>query len=224
MNFTMQKFRPRKVKASSVAEFGPAVMILFLVFIFPLIDFIGVITGYATVEFMTRDVASQVAKTLDFSQNAGTGSATNTAIQVLYNRTIQLNNSGFASFAKAIPQAGYNNCGMDLYINQIPSTGAVSTVTSSANQPWTSGNIDPNNYLYQYEVKSYYNIGPLISMAGFPLLNKIPGIGLPIYFTSKSVMTVEHPEGLDNGNNYVNNNGMTAGMQSQGSSPGNSGT
>ncbi len=214
----MNKLIYRNFQASAIAEFGPALIIIFLIMVFPLINFIGIMTGYATVEFMTNQVASSVAKSLNFSQNID-GSVTNTALNTLTSLTSTLNGSGFAKFAVAVPVGGYQKCGMDLYIKQINSTSGATTY-SQADQPWTNGIIDPGNNLYQYQVRSYYNVGPLISMSGFPILNKIPGIGMPIVFNCVANVTAEHPEGLDNGSNYNSNNGMVNGMQSQSSGPG----
>ncbi len=190
--------KTRKNNGSLIAELGPVLIVLLLLVGFPLINFLGLASAAMSVNFIVNNVASQVAKSLTF----------NDAQQTLFSRANTLNQSGFAKFSKASPSGGYMNCGLNLFVIQTSISGSNTSLTSTANQPWTLNQIDPSHYIYQYNIVGTYNIKPFISLSNIPLISTIPGLGSPWSYTVKSKIAVEHPIGLDNGTNYVVNNGI----------------
>ncbi len=189
-------------KGSAIAEFAPALMVLFLIIIFPLINFLGMASASMSINTMVNNLAVQVSKTLSFNE----------ALQILRTNSSSLNQSGLAKFAKSVPIGGYQNLGVDLYIVQMnisasDDDGSIAQI-SDANQPWNKNQINLSNYIYQYKLVGRYSLIPFICMSNIPLLNSIPGLGAPWNYTTQTLVSVEHPSGLDNGSNYVLSNGM----------------
>jgi hypothetical protein len=184
------RHKNRDQHGANLAEFGPAVFILFIVVFIPAINLVAFGWGTATAIFIT----SQSAKAAAVSENYDTAlsSATTTAAN--------LTNSYIGKLAHLKPVEGYNDSGIDLYI---VATNILTNKTSLAgpNLP-LRGVVDTTNNVYEYQIQTKYEIAPLLNLARTPMLNNIPIISKPTILSFTSQQSAEYPNGLiGNGTN-----------------------
>jgi hypothetical protein len=175
--------RPRR-QSGSTAEFGPALLILFLFAIFPLIDLLALATGQATVFLLANEAANHSSQSNNYSD----------ALATMQNTATQFMGNGFAAFAKLAPTGGYNNCGANLWVQQT----AVSSQQATMYGPNTgvAGNIDANANIYEYSIHARFNCGPLINLSAVPFIGSVPGLGPPATLLVCVNRAVEFPDGL----------------------------
>ncbi|HEY9715716.1 MAG TPA: hypothetical protein V6C72_19735 [Chroococcales cyanobacterium] len=175
----------RRQNGHTIAELSLVLMIVFFFFVLPAIDLIGVATGVATGLFLTYQVAARAANQSDFSST----------LQAMVQEATNDQNTGFAHFAKLVPTGGYQASGVDLYVVATNyRSGAVDTIGPNVEPSFSQ--VDTSDYLYEIEVKSNYDIGPLVSMSSFPFLRKVPGIGIPFHISYSTTRNVEHAQSL----------------------------
>jgi hypothetical protein len=171
----------RSKRGSSLAEFGPALWLFFLIFLFPLFNLVQFACGVATVALIARQAAQACASSPDF--NTGLNAARTTASSIA--------NSGFGKFACLKPA---NQYGISVFIGQTNiASGAHSEY--GPDQPMTTA-LDTTNNLYQIETKCLYDVGPMLPMQGFPYIGDIPLIGKAYRLGFSSERTAEFPDGL----------------------------
>jgi hypothetical protein len=190
-----------------MAELPPALFVFLLLIMFPVLDLIAVGTGMATAILLTNEAADRAASQPDYGS----------ALAAMVQQSNQGLNTGFAQFAKLKPAEGYLSSGTDLYVEATNFRSGGKTTTFGPNQPLPPP-VDTSSNVYEYNVKSAYYAGPLISLHFVPIIGDVPGLGQPARLTFASARAVEHPDGLDG----VAGNG-SSGSVAGGSSGGTSG-
>lgn len=175
--------RPR----GSMLELAPSIMILLVCVVFPFINLMGVVVGYATGFLITHQASRQAAAQPKFDD----------ALAVMLSETGNLTQSGIGRFVKLKPIGGYQNGGTDLYVratnyysNQVQRFGP--------NTPLPPP-IDASTFIYEYSVPGTFDVGPLVDMSTVPFLGGVPGLGPPARIRTVCDRVVEHPEGLGGG-------------------------
>jgi hypothetical protein len=166
-------------------EFPFALFLLFLVIAFPLIDLLGLASGAATAVLVAHQAAARAASHQRYD----------TALSAMTTEAQNLLGSGFAAFAKMKPVGGNKQSGADLYVVATNYRSAGINVYGP-NKPVTT-NIDPSTCLYECNVKTNYEIGPTISMAGIPYIGTVPGLGRPAQIKIEASRAAEYPMGLN---------------------------
>lgn len=174
----------RSTGSGAIAEFAPVLFIFFLVILFPLINLIGFATSSATVYMITRQAASI----------AGSSTTWQDAVKGMEQETTKWKNSGFGAFANITPIGGSSGTGADLYI---AATNLSSNVTTYS--PANSGlgtPADNQNNIYEYQIRTKFQINPWLNMSGMPFIGSVPIVGKPAGCSYSANSNVEHPEGL----------------------------
>lgn len=182
---TRRRIRNQVGAGASSAEFAPALIIFFLVILFPLINLIMFAAGFGTGYLCAKQCASR----------AGTQSTYTEALQVVQQESATFVASGFGQFAKMVPQGGAGGSGVNLSVVSTPYGGGGSTV-SPANTPLGAA-ATPNSNTYEYRVDATYNIGPFMDLSMLPWIGTVPGLGPPARMTFTATSTAESPEGLN---------------------------
>jgi len=175
--------QPRR-RNGNTAEFGPALLILFLFAIFPLINLLGLGTGEATVYLLAQEAANHTSQANNYSD----------ALASMQSIANQFMGTGFAAFAKLVPMGGYNSCGANLWVQQTAVASQQATMygpNQGVNNP-----IDANANIYEYSVHARYQCGPLINLSAVPLIGSVPGLGPPATLMVCVNRAVEFPDGL----------------------------
>lgn len=180
----MNRIHRSRRQSGSTAEFGPALLVLFLFAVFPLLDLLGLATGEATVYLLTNEAANHSSQSNNYSD----------ALATMQNTATQFMGNGFAAFAKLVPTGGYNNSGTNLWVQQT----AVASQQATMYGPNTgvTGSIDANANIYEYSVHAKFNCGPLINLSAVPFIGTVPGLGPPATFLVCVNRAVEFPDGL----------------------------
>lgn len=177
----MQKTRNKR---GSIAEFGPSLMILFFVMVFPLLNLMGLAMGAAVIAMIGNQTVQAAANSSGYAQ----------ALSAMNICAVNLANSGFGKFAKLTANGGYNGSGADLYVIETKLTS--NATTTHGPNVGVKTPIDPVANVYEYQVRVSYTIMPFINMSAIPLVNAIPGVGQPTVLNWHSHSNVEYPEGL----------------------------
>lgn len=208
----------RKRGATNLAEFAPALFVLFFVGL-PLVDLIGFGTGVATCWFAAFNVASQTSKAPNF--NAGMSEMVATTNSII--------GSAFGKFAKVQPVGGYSNSGMNVYIEQTNPSGGATTVVGPNSQ--LSPPVDTNKFIYQLDVIGTYDIHPWLPLGSMPYINQVPILGKPARIQVTADRNLEMAVGWIGPSNYgfagamkTDKDGNSSLVNSGGSSSGPGGT
>jgi hypothetical protein len=187
----MQKrFKPRSTKgATEIAQFPLTIYCLFLVVLLPVLNLVTVLVAGCTAYLATNDLAAKAATQSTFAQ----------ALNAMTVEAYNFQSNGLAQFVKMAPQGGYTGCGNDLYV-LATNIGGSGVQSSPADQSLAS-NIDTTKNIYEMQVVSSYTVSPLVSMASFPLLGSIPGLGQPITLSFAASRPIEHPGGMQTATN-----------------------
>ncbi len=185
----MSKQNKRRNKfGAGLAEFAPALFVFFLFIIFPLINFIALGTGAATVYLIAKQAATKAASSTTFGK----------AMMAAESASYEIESGGLGVFSKLYPIGGFNGSGLDIYITETNINTNVST-RNGPNTPFVSNPIDPSTYLYSYDAVVTFNIGPFTDMHQVPWIGDVPGLGVPAQLTYTASENVEHPEGIETG-------------------------
>lgn len=181
-------------KKGSLNEVPFALLLLIILMAFPLIDLLGLATGAAISCLIAHQAATRAAshQRFDGALSAMQGEATN------------LLTTGFANFARMTPVNGYSGTGADLWI-LVTNYRTSGTTSYGPNKPVQNA-IDPSTCLYECNVRTKYQVGPTISMAGTPLLGSIPGLGKPVTIAFEASRAAEYPMGLNKIADLANQN------------------
>jgi hypothetical protein len=174
----------RRNCVGSIAEFPLVVFILLLIITFPLIDLISLGISAATLALLTQQAASRAAAQQNYSD----------ALSSMQQEALGFLAQGFARLNKMQPTGGYQNCGLELYTVATDfHTNRVSVYGPNTSLPSPPQILE---YVYEFDCKAKYAVGPFISLAGIPGFDKIPGLGCPAVLTFNCCRSLEHPEGL----------------------------
>jgi len=177
----------RRSRGSAIAEFGPALWLLAILILIPLVDLASFMCGVGTV-MMVANLGCRKAA----------GANTWSLASSLLTQT-EADLANFRSFALVVPITG--NSGVTLNVLGYPTGGGGSVTTYSpppaANKiPIDRSTLDST--IYDYQVVASYNVLPLFNFKHLPVLSTIPGLGAAVPITFTSTCNVEHPEGLNN--------------------------
>lgn len=173
--------RPRS--GSYLIDFAPAFLVLIL-FIFPLIDLMGLLCGAATVQFMAYRACCAASVQQVFPDS----------LSSMANQSIGICNSGLGSFSRLNPVGGYSGAGSDLFL-MVTNIYSSQVAVTPANTP-VSAPIDTTNNLYECLVVSTSEVGPLINLSAIPYIGTVPGLGKPALVTARWVRAWEHPSAM----------------------------
>lgn len=149
------------------AEFAVALTVFLLVTLFPLINLIGFAMGAGTQYLMTVQCAG----------GAGASTTWNDALSAMDREAVIFANSGFGKFANLQPVGGHNNTGTDLYL--IETSLAGNNVLSYGPNTGGPAALNSNNNVYEYQVRSTFDVGPFVNMSQMPWIGNVPGVGRP---------------------------------------------
>lgn len=180
---TRSKTRAKKGSAQ-MAEFAPAMMIFLLIILFPLVNLLSFATGYASLAYLGQQCAVQAANSPSYQL----------ALTEMQNMAAQVTNSGVGKFAKLTPVGGYKGCGADLYITA--TVIASSTATEYGPNTGLPTTPDPTNNIYEYTVKTSFNVGPFLDLHTFPFVGSIPLVGQPVLLRTVANRAIEHDNSL----------------------------
>jgi hypothetical protein len=153
-------------------------------FVFPLIDLVALTTDFAAISLINYQSVIRASSQQDF----------NSALFGAEQEVSQLNSGPFAKFGHLTPIGGYQNSGMNLYIESTNYWNN-QTTESPANQPLTAA-ADLTKNIFEFRSVSSYQVTPFISLASVPFIKDVPGLGKPTELKFETRRVVEHPEGL----------------------------
>jgi len=185
--------------SAEIAQFIPALYVLFMVALLPLLN-VGAVFMAAAVQYLaTNDFASRASTQSDFP------SALNTMTAGAY----QFKSSGLANFITMSPQGGFTGCGDDLYVLTTNIASGLVT-SSSADMPLTQP-VQTGINIYEISVKSSYSVSPLIDLSAVPILGDVPALGKPVTLSFTANRPLEHPGGFQaTTSGGTNSNGTVA--------------
>lgn len=184
-SFIHKRLRLRNQTGAQMAEFAPALLIFFMIILFPLINLIMLATGAGTAYLAAKQCASR----------AGTQATFTDARNVVVPESATFVASGFGQFAKLTPIGGISGSGITLRVVSTPYGGGASTV-NAANVPLAAA-ATPDTNTYEYRVDAFYNIGPFMNLSNVPWIGTVPGLGPPVQMNFTATSSAEFPEGLN---------------------------
>ncbi len=171
----------RDKRGNALAEFGPAVWLFFIVFLFPLFNLVQFACGVATVALIANQAAQAMASAPDW----------NTGLTNGRNAAQTLTASGFGKFAHL---TAVSPNGVSFYIDTTTVATNAQAVTGPDKQ--LTAPIDTTNNIYQIEARCVYNVGPMLPMQNVYFLKDIPLIGTPAVFNFNCQRAAEFPNAL----------------------------
>jgi hypothetical protein len=179
----------RKRTGAVTLEFTVALAVFLLVMLFPLINLIGMAMAAGTQYLLTVECASRAGNAATFED----------ALIAMERTSGEITSSGFGRFGKLQPIAGYSGSGTNLFIN-VTRLNNGGTLVFGPNLPY-AGIIDKSNRVYEYQVRSTFDVGPFVNLSLFPFVGDVPGVGKPARLTFVANRTVEFADGLAMGGN-----------------------
>ena len=158
--------------------------IVFFLAIYPLIDLLGLVIASVSIGLLAHQAASAAAARQKFSG----------ALDAVSSEATSFLSLGISNFVRMKPVGGYNQSGIDLYIN-VTDFHTYKNTTVGPNAPLPA----PPDILanvYEYTTKSTYEVGPVVSLAAVPFLSQVPGLGKPATLSFYASRAVEHVDGL----------------------------
>lgn len=140
--------------------------------------------GYANVALLGTQCAVEAANSGSYPQ----------ALTAVQNKANAMTASGMGKFARMSPVGGLNNCGVNVFITETDINSSV-VKEYGPNTKMTAA-YDPTNKIYEYTVRTSFNIGPFISLGMVPFIGGVPLIGVPVTIGTTAHRGVEHPEAL----------------------------
>lgn len=172
----------RSQRASSIAEFGAASVLLLLVFC--LLAGIGNLgLSLAAAWFLTYQAGLSVADSMTFDD----------ALTKLCCQFANGSQTGLFAIAHIKPVNGYKNSGVELLIEeQNQNTGKIARFPANSALNFQ---IDSDKSTYYYRLNSYFEIGPLMPMPP-GMLGHISLLTEPAIVAISTRQIAEHPNGL----------------------------
>lgn len=171
--------RRRYCKGSQIAELGPALWLVFIMFCFPLIGLCAIGTRYIFLLNAARLAASSASQASSFQADISPTqpSAVNTANQVA------------TQAAAAFSGITLQNTTTYLVTCPLSSAGAAARQTTKLRTP-----ADTSQNCYSVEVVLLARLQPLISSGSF--FGNVPGLNAPITLSARSDVAFENTQGL----------------------------
>ena len=164
----------RAARGSAAIELPICILVLFIIFFFPMLDLAMCAVRAQTIYSCARDAARVAARASTFTQAKARAMA----------QVIQTSNASLTGAKITVSNVSVNVVG-------IPVNNSVSTVRQSA----PLAVVDKNNYIYQIEVNVPGAVDPLVMLSS-NLFGSIPGISAPMPVSASSREFAEHPNGL----------------------------
>jgi hypothetical protein len=175
----ISRLKNKRQSGAAIAEFGPTLIIFFLLIFIPFLDLISFIWGVATIA-MAANVAAR---------NAGSASTYTQAKTNVTNTGTQIVGGPFGKFANLTPQDG---TGLTLKALQVPINGGAASTYVAGSTP------DTTNNFYEYQVTAKYGVMPLFNFSKSGFFQSVPGLGKAADVSFTSASHCEHPDGLPN--------------------------
>lgn len=188
--------------ASSTAEFIPALFVLVLLFILPMLNLMPIVLGAGFTYLVSNQAATRAA---------GQSSYAEALLEA--NKEVQaFNGSAWSKLLQMTPVGGYMTNGFDLYTDETLTSGAGTTTSYGPNTAMTA---IPNQQanIYEYKVHCTYSLSPFVNLSNLPFIGSVPGIGQPYLMSMNAHKAVEIPESLSGINNAVAFTGGAAPFQ-----------
>ncbi len=180
----LPRYKTRAKYGSGIAEFLPALFVFLFVIALPLINLLTFCMGYANVSLLGTQCAVDAANASSFPD----------ALSKVQTRANSIVASPMGRFAKMVPIGGYLGCGVnvftvetDINTNVVKEYGPNTKMTAA---------YDPTNKIYEYVIRTNFNIGPFMSLGAIPWIGGIPMIGVPTPVSTAAHRAVEHSEAI----------------------------
>lgn len=184
--------RRRRNFGFQMSEF-PVVLFILFIMLFPLINLLCLACGACSVWLISFQTASTAVEQKSFSDSLTAAANTATAIT----------NSGLSKWVKLTPVGGYQGKGVNLFVEKL-------SFRTGSGQYWLYG---PNasapppaqsaDYIYSIKSEATFTVGPFLSMASWPFIGDVPGLGVPASFTITTGKAVEQPDHIVDANNTL---------------------
>lgn len=175
------KKRSRR-EGSSLVEFA-AVLFVFFLLLFPLINMISLICGAVGAYLVTRQASIVAANSTTFSNAL---SNVPTEADTLVKTCL--------AFTGLKPVGGISGKGVDLFITK---TSMIDdSVEVYGPNTAVPGALDLADGVYEYEAVSTFDVAPYLNLRGLPWIGTVPGLGAPVRLRFQNVRACEHPEGI----------------------------
>ncbi len=177
-------YKSRSKHGSGIAEFIPALFVFLFIIALPLINLLTFTMGYANVSLLGTQCAVDAANASSYPD----------ALSKVQSRANSIVTSPMGRFAKMAPIGGYLGCGVNVFIvetdintNVVKEYGPNTKMTAA---------YDPTNKIYEYVIRTNFNIGPFMSLGAIPWIGGIPMIGVPTPVSTAAHRAVEHSEAI----------------------------
>lgn len=183
MNVNVRNQIRRQHGASGLNEFALVFLVLMMI-VFPLINLCGLACGYATLALATFRGVTRAAAAPNYEAS----------LDGMEEDVSQIATTGLGRFVKLKAAGGFRACGSDLY--------TVSTSIYNNSSTSFGPNVPPpppinsTDHVYEFQCRTVFDVGPIVSMASVPLVSSVPGLGKPARLTCAWNASVEHPLGL----------------------------
>ncbi|CAN5609164.1 hypothetical protein BH11CYA1_BH11CYA1_40010 [soil metagenome] len=181
---TRNRITNRSKYGSGLAEFIPALFVFLFIIALPLINLLTFAMGFANVGLLGTQCAVDAANASSYPD----------ALAKVQSRATSITTSGMGRFAKMVPIGGYNGCGVNVFITETD-INTKTVVEYGPNVKMTAA-YDPSNKIYEYTIKTSFNIGPFMSLGAVPFVGGIPMIGVPTPVSTAAHRAVEHSEAI----------------------------
>lgn len=179
-----------RAAGASIAEFGPVLVLFVLITIVPIANLLFFVAGYVSVSALSQSCATDAANSASFTE----------ALLNVQKRTNSLVDSSLGKFVKLRPVGGYKSCGVDVYLATTnvanpnvgqffgPNTGLPAGATA-----------DAATTIYQYNIRSSFDVGPCVDLQHVPLIGSMPMVGKPSTVEISTSRMAEHIDCLSSG-------------------------
>lgn len=180
----MRSSSKQRACTGHIAEFPVALFVLFFLFIFPIVNLLGLATASATTCLLAHIAVSRAAAQEKY----------NLALQAMTDEADNFLGTGLAAFARLKPEGGYGGSGCNLYVTATNYRGQ-QVVTHGPNRPIPPP-VDTSQWIYEYRCDYSGSVSPVINLSFVPLVKDIPGLGMPARLVSSAHRVAEYPTGL----------------------------
>lgn len=198
--------RRRSRRGFQLSEF-PVVLFILFIMLFPLINLLCLACGACSVWLISFQTAATAVEQQNFASS----------LTAAANLAKGITQTGISKWVKLTPVGGYQNSGVNLFVEKLSFKG------TGSNQFWLYG---PNasapppaqaaDYIYTIRSEANFTVGPFLSMASWPFIGDVPGLGQPAAITITTGKAVEQPDHIvDAGNTMLASSGSGSVVSSQ---------
>ncbi len=184
--------RKRTRRGFQLSEF-PVVLFIFFIMFFPLINLLCLGCGACSVWLISFQTAATAVEQQSFAES----------LNAAANQAKAITQTGISKWVKLQPVGGYQNSGVNLFVEKL-------SFRTGSGQYWLYG---PNasapppaqaaDYIYSVRSEANFTVGPFLSMASWPWIGDIPGLGQPAAITITTGKAVEQPDHIVDANNTM---------------------